>query len=260
MHACLLSALLALGVPAEAQLPPAIPEPAGASVDAKLLKRLERLEAELRDVRASKDKEVDGLKSQVNRLQGELEGMRFRPAPQPPPILLFDPADLGEAADQGRSKSGKGRSSDDGDDGSSGTEATATRVAAGSGTMSTSGGGGGGGGGQGSVGRGERTGSRSPAGYKINTEYKYNFAGGYFSLFDDNKEFVANLQNMLVADGTFYGRQQPPSEQVGFNIPFQRLYLYGNITKNWEFQLSEQSSSATSTSWTCWSTSTTTTG
>ena len=124
----LIACNLALAFPTLAPAQQGNPVPAGALVNAQLLRRLERLEAELRDVRTSKDKEVEGLKSQVSRLEGELEGMRFRPVPQPPPILLFDPADLGEAADQGPSKSGNGGSSGDGYSGG-----------AGSGTISTSG-------------------------------------------------------------------------------------------------------------------------
>ena len=238
------SALASFGAPAEAQVPPATSDPPEASVNAQLLQRLERLEAELRDVRIQQGQGGRGPEVPGQPARGGAGGHAI-------PAVLAAPADpaLGpgrpgrgsaiRATAKIRAKAVRPATAATG---RPRTAATATRAAPAAGRCRPAAEAAGAAGGQGSVGRGERTGSRSPAGYKINTEYKYNFAGGYFSLFDDNKEFVANLQNMLVADGTFYDRQQPPTEQVGFNIPFQRLYLYGNITKNWEFQLSEQSS------------------
>ena len=76
--------------------------------------------------------------------------------------------------------------------------------------------------------------------FPLMVKYKYNFGGGYFQLSDKSGEFTLKLQNQVTADGTFYDRQNIPTTERGFNIPFQRLYLYGNITKNWEYQVATQ--------------------
>ncbi len=219
---------------AQDQPPSPLPAPAPAALplpDRTMIERLERLETELQRSRAERDDEVKTLKAQVDRLEGQLQTIQVTPAA---PGSTESSLSGKSPAEPGGSSSSSGSGSGSGGDNYSG--------GAGDGPTSTSGGGGGGGGGQGSVGRGERTGSRSPAGFKLSAEYKYNFAGGYFNFADDNKEFVLNVQNMLVADGTFYDRQEAPTREQGFNIPYQRTYLYGNITKNFEYQLSEQSS------------------
>ena len=218
--AAIMAIVLGFASASRGQAPPSLPSPLP---DSALIERLERLEAELQKSRAERDDEVRVLKSQVNRLEGQLQDIQAGPT-------IVDVPNPNSHASSSRSSGSSGGGSDGYSGGS------------GDGPMSTSGGGGGGGGGQGSVGRGSRTESRSPAGFKINTEYKYNFAGGYFNFADEDKEFVLNIQNMFVADGTFYDRQQTPTKEEGFNIPYQRTYLYGNITKNFEYQLSEQSS------------------
>lgn len=87
---------------------------------------------------------------------------------------------------------------------------------------------------------GSKTGGPEDDDFPLKLSYKYNFGGGYFQLSDPDGEFTAKLQNQITADGTFYDRQNMPTTEKGFNVPFQRTYLYGNITKNWEYQLAEQ--------------------
>ncbi len=222
------------------ELPPALGPSDPAEIDARLLQRLDQLEREVQ--------EVHSLRNQVQQLQNEVQTLRSNQSQPPQPSLVTPPGppDYHSLMNGNSSGDGQQRSQGGGGgEGSSGGGGSGSGYSggAGSGALSTSGGGGGGsGGGQGSVGRGSRVGSRSPAGYDIDVKYLYNFAGGYFSLSDEDDEFVLNIQNMLVADGTFLDRQEAPTRQKGFNIPFQRLYLYGNITKNWEYQISEQSS------------------
>ncbi len=204
----------------------------------ELLDRMKQLEAEVRAVRSERDQQVEDLRSRVKSLQNELNKVKDSSQSQ----------GSGSSGSQGGSSSGSGSSSSGDSSSSSGDSGGGDNYSggAGSGTLSTGGGGGssvgGGGGGGGSIGRGSRTGERNPLGQKVNVEYKYNFAGGYFNFADDDKEFVLNIQNMIAMDGTFFDRQEAPTREKGFNIPFQRLYAYGNVTKNWEYQISEQAS------------------
>lgn len=70
--------------------------------------------------------------------------------------------------------------------------------------------------------------------------YGYNFGGGYTQLSDANEEYTVKLQNQMTIDGTFYDQANMPTSEKGFNIPFYRTYLYGNITKDWDYQLAVQ--------------------
>ncbi|MFM7109086.1 MAG: porin [Planctomycetaceae bacterium] len=72
--------------------------------------------------------------------------------------------------------------------------------------------------------------------------YNYNFGGGYMSLKTRDGNFSFNVQNQMTADGTFYNLQDAATIEKGFNIPFYRLYFYGNLLKNWEYQMSLQQS------------------
>jgi phosphate-selective porin OprO/OprP len=75
--------------------------------------------------------------------------------------------------------------------------------------------------------------------FRIDAAYKYNAGGGYLSVFSPEGEFSVNLQNQVTIDGTFHDRNVGTIEQ-GFNIPFYRTFLYGNVTKNLDYQVSVQ--------------------
>ncbi len=77
--------------------------------------------------------------------------------------------------------------------------------------------------------------------YQFKGSYTYNKGGGAFLWADPDKEFTLFLQNQITLDGTFYDRQNMPTQEQGWNIPFQRTYLYGNITRYVEYQLAEES-------------------
>ncbi|MEW4567735.1 porin [Tautonia sp. JC769] len=298
MLVLMMPAAMIQGPPAHAQvdLPPALPAPslppvpevsplppgtsplgrsepapvadAGPDSTDLLLQRMQRLEREVEDVKA--------LRQRVAELESELESFKGGRGPEqaaPPSSGTFvmphgsipiehrsfgelyggHQAGSGASSGSGRQQSSGGGQGGDGSGGSSdGSNPTAGYSnSSGEGTFSAGGGGGGGsssggssgsGGGQGSVGRGQRVGQREPLKVDLKGSYRYNFAGGFFQFSDEDGEFVLNVQNIITADGTFYDRQNAPTEWKGFNIPYQRLYLYGNITKNWEYQVSEQTS------------------
>jgi phosphate-selective porin OprO/OprP len=75
--------------------------------------------------------------------------------------------------------------------------------------------------------------------FPLQANYKYNGGGGYTSITSNQTDFTLNIQNQLTLDGTFADRNVPTTEQ-GFNIPFYRTYLFGNITKNIDYQASVQ--------------------
>ena len=77
--------------------------------------------------------------------------------------------------------------------------------------------------------------------FSIEARYKYNFGGGYLSVFTPDEEFSLNLQNEVTLDGTFFDRPDMPTAEKGFNIPFLRTYLFGNVTENWQYQIATQS-------------------
>jgi phosphate-selective porin OprO/OprP len=77
--------------------------------------------------------------------------------------------------------------------------------------------------------------------------YKYNYdpagpfgGGGVTRLSTQDEEFVINVTNQLTIDGTFFDRQNMPTIEQGFNVPFTRNFIYGNITKNWTYQVGTQ--------------------
>ncbi|QDV33287.1 OprO/OprP family phosphate-selective porin [Tautonia plasticadhaerens] len=224
--------------------PPAIPDDGTVPAEEALLRRLEQLEREVGEVRQ--------LRQRVSELETELDSIRLGPGSLQGETAGRSLGSLYEGDRSGGSSSSPS-SSGSGDGGSAGGDSPTAGYSnsGGEGTFSAGGGGGAGpnsggtsgtGAGQGSVGRGQRVGQRQPLGERITAEYKYNFAGGFFKFSDEDGEFVLNVQNIVTADGTFYDVQNAPTEQKNFTIPFQRLYLYGNVTKNWEFQVSEQSS------------------
>jgi phosphate-selective porin OprO/OprP len=82
--------------------------------------------------------------------------------------------------------------------------------------------------------------------FPLHGSYKYNNGtgalggGGYFHIADPDEEFVMNVTNQITIDGTFFDRQNMPTIEQGFNVPFARTFLYGNITKNWLYQIGTQ--------------------
>lgn len=83
--------------------------------------------------------------------------------------------------------------------------------------------------------------------FPLKGTYRYNGnatgalgGGGYFHISDENEEFTANLTNQITIDGAFFDRQNMPTAFQGFFVPFARTFLYGNITKNWKYQIGTQ--------------------
>ena len=76
--------------------------------------------------------------------------------------------------------------------------------------------------------------------FPLSVSYKYNAGGGYTALTSKDGDFTINLQNQITLDGTFYDRANVGTSERNFNIPFYRTYLFGNITKDWDYQASVQ--------------------
>ena len=80
----------------------------------------------------------------------------------------------------------------------------------------------------------------------LDVSYRYNLGtgalggGGYVHLGDEDGEFSVNLTNQITIDGTFYDQRNMPTIEKGFNVPFARTFLYGNLTKNWLYQIGTQ--------------------
>lgn len=82
--------------------------------------------------------------------------------------------------------------------------------------------------------------------FPMSASYRYNEGtgpyggGGYLHIADPEEEFSLNVTNQLTVDGTFYDRTNMPTIEKGFNVPFARSFLYGNITRNWLYQVGTQ--------------------
>ena len=48
------------------------------------------------------------------------------------------------------------------------------------------------------------------------------------------------MTNQITVDSTNFDRQNMPTIEQGFNIPFARTFLFGNITKDWNYQIGTQ--------------------
>ena len=64
--------------------------------------------------------------------------------------------------------------------------------------------------------------------------------GGYTHFGDPNDEYSVNLTSEITLDSTNFDRQNMPTAEQGFNIPFARTFLFGNITKDWNYQIGTQ--------------------
>ncbi|HEY7328642.1 MAG TPA: porin [Gemmataceae bacterium] len=76
--------------------------------------------------------------------------------------------------------------------------------------------------------------------FPMRLSYRYNAGGGYTSLSTPDGKFSVNLQNLVALDGTFYDKANINTTWKGFNLPFDRMYLFGNITKDWDYQIAFQ--------------------
>jgi len=76
--------------------------------------------------------------------------------------------------------------------------------------------------------------------FPLQASYRYNAGGGYTSLSTTDGKYSVNLQNLVTLDGTFYNKANINTSQKGFNVPFARNYLFGNITKDWDYQIAFQ--------------------
>lgn len=149
--------------------------------------------------------EANQLKVQVHQLQGELSSIRQAQAAP------------------GSSPTGSGGGADSGGGKSSAEETTQSPSASSGGP-----------------------GTIQAEDLKLKATYKYQIGtgalggGGYTRLADPDGEFSANLTNQITVDGTFFDRARLPTKEQGFNIPFARTFLYGNVTKNWQYQIGTQ--------------------
>jgi phosphate-selective porin OprO/OprP len=73
--------------------------------------------------------------------------------------------------------------------------------------------------------------------YRYNSTAEGTVAGGtYFQASDPNDEYVLKFQNQLTADSTNFDRLNMPTTEQGWNIPFGRTTVWGNVTKNYGYQ------------------------
>ncbi|WP_337175020.1 porin [Paludisphaera sp.] len=83
--------------------------------------------------------------------------------------------------------------------------------------------------------------------HPLKSRYKYHHdgtgplgGGGFFSFSDVDDEFSLNVSHQITVDGTFFDRANLPTIEQNFNIPFARQFFYGNITKDWSYQVGTQ--------------------
>ncbi len=198
-----------------AQTPPAVPSPSPpapevATTTADLAEEIRRLRAEVG--------EVNALRNEVLRLQGQVNQLQQGAAP------------AGYAPIMGGG--GGGDASGAPSFGRGGAPAPRlTTTAAGTSTMTEV--------------HGDPN-HPSRDNYPLDVSYRYNVGtgplggGGYTHIGDEDGEFSVNLTNQITLDGTFYDREGMPTIEQGFNVPFARTFVYGNITKNWIYQIGTQ--------------------
>ncbi|MHC5540897.1 porin [Singulisphaera rosea] len=214
----LVVALIASGRPdsATAQTPaiptapaPLIP-PATVSGNAEILAELRKLRSEVAEARQ--------LKAQVESLRRELNAVKSNAATVRP---------VSSEVDSARPSGGAAGSGPDAESGDNANEIPSHY----SGAFEP-----------------ERPEPPDPDGtHRIRGKYRYNAeatgplgGGGNFSFSDPNDEFTLNITNQLTVDGTFYDRANLPTSEQNFNIPFARTFFYGNITKDWSYQIGTQ--------------------
>jgi phosphate-selective porin OprO/OprP len=220
----------------------------------ELARQMQQLRQEVQEARA--------LKSEVVRLRGEVRTLRGSMPPNPNPSLPVsrstrvqaEGAPPGTVAEGGPVPSGAGGAegamapalpggalpaAEEGGppSGSAGAAGDVEGIGSGEGGLLT------------------REGAPIPSGtpttgagiLNLKASYRYSDdasgpigGGGFTRLSDPNDEFTLNITSQLTADGTFFDRQNMPTIEQNFNIPFARTYLYGNVTKNWIYQVGTQ--------------------
>jgi phosphate-selective porin OprO and OprP len=77
--------------------------------------------------------------------------------------------------------------------------------------------------------------------YRYQSTAEGPFAGGTYSqISDPNEEFVLKFQNQVTVDSTNHDRLNMPTTEQGWNIPFGRTGIWGDVTKNFGYQVSLQ--------------------
>lgn len=77
--------------------------------------------------------------------------------------------------------------------------------------------------------------------YRYLSEANGPIAGGTFlTISDPNEEFTMKFQNQVTIDSTNFDRQNMPTTEQGWNIPFGRTGIWGNVTKNFGYQVTLQ--------------------
>ncbi|MGC8643570.1 MAG: porin [Isosphaeraceae bacterium] len=77
--------------------------------------------------------------------------------------------------------------------------------------------------------------------YRYLSEANGPIAGGTFlTISDPNEEFTLKFQNQVTIDSTNFDRANMPTTEQGWNIPFGRTGIWGNVTKNFGYQVTLQ--------------------
>lgn len=200
----------------------------------------EDLIRELRQLR-SEVAETRRLKDQVIQLQNDLANLRSAPTTSPP-VASQPGTDFSTLMGVGGSSGGPGQTYRGG-----GTGGSAGQPFRGGQPSGGSLGGGSPGAGQLQRGGQPATASGSSDNFPFGASYRYSDnatgplgGGGYTHFGDINDEFSVNLTNEITVDSTNFDRQNMPTAEQGFNIPFARTFIYGNITKDWNYQIGTQ--------------------
>ncbi|WP_165070654.1 porin family protein [Paludisphaera rhizosphaerae] len=211
----LASAVQAIGqTPTTPPIPSgAVPPSAGLATDADILSELRQLRAEVAEARQ--------LKAQVEILQRQLQGISVGGGGGAP-------AGVAGPGGDGRNWGGFGSPLTAAEEGRGGFNGLPNRYQSGA--------------------FGPDTGEPPDADrYPLKGRYKFhhdatgpNGGGGYFSFSTDDDEFSLNVTSQLTLDGTFFDRANMPTNEQNFNSPFTRMYFYGNITKDWSYQVGTQ--------------------
>ena len=64
--------------------------------------------------------------------------------------------------------------------------------------------------------------------------------GGFFGASTADEKYTINITNQITIDGTFFNHNKLPTNEQGFNVPFARLFVFGNITKQLSYQVGTQ--------------------
>jgi phosphate-selective porin OprO/OprP len=243
-----LAAALAAGAGARAQAqappPPDPSPPAPAALPDALPPSNEALLQELRQLR-QEVQEAQQLREQLRQLQAEVGAMRAQPpaphlgnimdgAPPTPAAALPGSVGLGVGVSSGTGPGGPGASSSGpgggppgGGSGSGGSASERRSI------------------GPGTFGGLSLLGNDTQFNFlPLQVRYRYQstaegpIAGGtYLELSDFDEEFVFKFQNQVMIDSTNYDRQGMNTTEQGFNIPFGRTGFWGNVTKNYFYQV-----------------------